>query len=122
MLPLVLPVSPSPQAIADVLAELTPTGCITIIGGGDSVAAVEKAGKAEQMSHISTGEHLLEGLLRSCRACFWWQLVMNSADDCVLFPTIKASFFLRCATSVLKLAWNCLLQSLTLGCCVIGSR
>lgn len=27
----------------------------TIIGGGDSVAAVEKAGVAEQMSHISTG-------------------------------------------------------------------
>lgn len=43
------------QAIADVLAELTPKGTITIIGGGDSVAAVEKAGKAEQMSHISTG-------------------------------------------------------------------
>jgi hypothetical protein len=43
------------QAIADVLADLTPKGTITIIGGGDSVAAVEKAGKAEQMSHISTG-------------------------------------------------------------------
>jgi phosphoglycerate kinase len=53
------------MAIADVLAELTPQGCITIIGGGDSVAAVEKAGKAEQMSHISTGGgaslELLEG-------------------------------------------------------------
>jgi phosphoglycerate kinase len=53
------------MAIADVLAELTPKGTITIIGGGDSVAAVEKAGKAEQMSHISTGGgaslELLEG-------------------------------------------------------------
>jgi phosphoglycerate kinase len=53
------------MAIADLLAELTPKGCITIIGGGDSVAAVEKAGKAEQMSHISTGGgaslELLEG-------------------------------------------------------------
>jgi phosphoglycerate kinase len=51
--------------IADTLAELTGTGCTTIIGGGDSVAAVEKAGLAEKMSHISTGGgaslELLEG-------------------------------------------------------------
>merc|ERR1712087_1097530 len=52
-------------AVADTLAELTGTGCTTIIGGGDSVAAVEKAGLAEKMSHISTGGgaslELLEG-------------------------------------------------------------
>ena len=51
--------------VADTLAELTGTGCCTIIGGGDSVAAVEKAGLAEKMSHISTGGgaslELLEG-------------------------------------------------------------
>merc|ERR1712078_556170 len=51
--------------IADTLAELTGEGCTTIIGGGDSVAAVEKAGLAEKMSHISTGGgaslELLEG-------------------------------------------------------------
>ncbi|CAM9352960.1 unnamed protein product [Phaeothamnion confervicola] len=52
-------------AIADTLAEITPKGCTTIIGGGDSVAAVEKAGLADKMSHISTGGgaslELLEG-------------------------------------------------------------
>merc|ERR1719182_726294 len=43
-------------AVADTLAEITEkNGAITIIGGGDSVAAVEKAGLAEKMSHISTG-------------------------------------------------------------------
>merc|ERR1719472_694227 len=51
--------------VADALAEMTGKGCTTIIGGGDSVAAVEKAGLADKMSHISTGGgaslELLEG-------------------------------------------------------------
>ncbi|MEY2978759.1 MAG: phosphoglycerate kinase [Prochlorotrichaceae cyanobacterium] len=53
------------EAIAHSLASLTKQGVITIIGGGDSVAAVEKVGVADQMSHISTGGgaslELLEG-------------------------------------------------------------
>jgi len=53
------------NSIANTLAELSTKGCCTIIGGGDSVAAVEKAGLANQMSHISTGGgaslELLEG-------------------------------------------------------------
>ncbi|MDX2216471.1 MAG: phosphoglycerate kinase [Oculatellaceae cyanobacterium bins.114] len=53
------------EAIAYSLAEITKTGATTIIGGGDSVAAVEKVGVADQMSHISTGGgaslELLEG-------------------------------------------------------------
>jgi phosphoglycerate kinase len=53
------------NAIAHTLAQLSATGTTTIIGGGDSVAAVEKVGVAEQMSHISTGGgaslELLEG-------------------------------------------------------------
>ncbi|MDR3012283.1 MAG: phosphoglycerate kinase [Chitinispirillales bacterium] len=41
------------QIIATTLAELD--GAITVIGGGDSVSAVKKAGVASKMSHISTG-------------------------------------------------------------------
>jgi phosphoglycerate kinase len=53
------------NAIAHTLAQLSATGTTTIIGGGDSVAAVEKVGVADKMSHISTGGgaslELLEG-------------------------------------------------------------
>lgn len=53
------------EAIAHTLSKITETGAITIIGGGDSVAAVEKVGVADKMSHISTGGgaslELLEG-------------------------------------------------------------
>jgi len=52
--------------IVDILADLTKeNGAITIIGGGDSVAATEQSGRAGDMSHISTGGgaslELLEG-------------------------------------------------------------
>jgi 3-phosphoglycerate kinase len=42
-------------AIAKMVAEATAKGAVSVIGGGDSVAAVEKAGLAGQMTHISTG-------------------------------------------------------------------
>lgn len=42
-------------AIAQALAEATKAGAVTIVGGGDSVSAIEQMGLADQVSHVSTG-------------------------------------------------------------------
>ncbi len=43
------------KAVADALSEATQNGTYTLVGGGDSVAAINKYGLADKVSYVSTG-------------------------------------------------------------------
>ena len=43
------------NAVAKAMAEATQNGATTIVGGGDSASAIQKAGLQDEVSHVSTG-------------------------------------------------------------------
>tara|TARA_B100000809_G_scaffold264409_1_gene320167 strand:+ start:961 stop:2175 length:1215 start_codon:yes stop_codon:yes gene_type:complete len=51
----ILPFAAGTVGVAQALAQATAGGAVTVVGGGDSVAAVQQSGLAEHVSHISTG-------------------------------------------------------------------
>ena len=55
------------KSIAHAVADATQNGAFSLIGGGDSVAAIKKVGLADKVSFISTGGGCYVGISRRKR-------------------------------------------------------
>jgi phosphoglycerate kinase len=90
------PFSEGTFAMAHVLAYLD--DATTIVGGGDSASAVERAGVAERISHISTGGgaslEFLEGKELPGVACLNAQERLSSygREECELAESLQRKF------------------------------
>ncbi len=58
----IAPFDQATKGLVDVLEDLTNKGTITVVGGGDSVAAMEQFGKTKAVSYISTETSFLASL------------------------------------------------------------
>lgn len=51
----IVPFDEGTRGLVDILEKRTKEGCVTVVGGGDSVAALEAFGKTGAVSYVSTG-------------------------------------------------------------------
>jgi phosphoglycerate kinase len=51
----VAPFDEGTKTVAKAIVQATSTGATTIVGGGDSAAALDQMGLASEVSHVSTG-------------------------------------------------------------------
>jgi phosphoglycerate kinase len=49
------PFAPGTVAVAHAVADATDAGAVSVLGGGDSAAAAERAGVSDRLTHVSTG-------------------------------------------------------------------